>query len=277
MATVETLLTAEEFRLLPDDGPPMELVRGKIETMNMPAPRHGYLCNQISSILTPFVKQHHLGRVMVNDSCCRVFGSSFGKFWNEFLGDCFLVGQNQWFARQWSAGLGLALAMAGLGADWPGFRGPGGMGLGQGPEPPLRWSAKENILWKVKLPGPGASSPIVWKDQVLVTCYSLWPGQGPGGVGQPASTRRDPSRLRTRTGERPSASTAQGVAWMIPCDGSDCPDSTEAKHRKRKDYSGLMPRIIAATLAGAVSSPKRAWPSRCRFSRLPGDRESALD
>lgn len=68
MATVETLLTAEEFCLLPDNGPPTELVRGKIETMNMPTPRHGYLCSQIAFSLLSFVKQHDLGRVMVNDS-----------------------------------------------------------------------------------------------------------------------------------------------------------------------------------------------------------------
>jgi hypothetical protein len=30
MAAAEALLTAEEYRLLPDDGPPTELVRGRI-------------------------------------------------------------------------------------------------------------------------------------------------------------------------------------------------------------------------------------------------------
>lgn len=68
MATVETLLTAEEYRLLPDIGQPSELVKGRTETGHIPTPRHGYVCNQITSIFTPFVKEHDLGRVMVNDS-----------------------------------------------------------------------------------------------------------------------------------------------------------------------------------------------------------------
>jgi Uma2 family endonuclease len=68
MATAEALLTAEEYWLLPDDGPPTELVRGRIVPMNMPTPRHGYFCNKIGRILGNFVEQRDLGRVMNNDS-----------------------------------------------------------------------------------------------------------------------------------------------------------------------------------------------------------------
>src|SRR5262249_33653402 len=68
MSTVETLLTAEEFWRLPQDGVPRELVRGRIVIMNMPAPRHGYFCNKIGRILGNFVEERGLGRVMNNDS-----------------------------------------------------------------------------------------------------------------------------------------------------------------------------------------------------------------
>jgi Uma2 family endonuclease len=68
MATVETLLTAEEYRLLPDNGQPTELIRGRIVTMNMPAPRHGYYCNNIGRFLANFVEEQDRGRVMSNDS-----------------------------------------------------------------------------------------------------------------------------------------------------------------------------------------------------------------
>ena len=60
----------------------------------------------------------------------------------------------------------------GLSADWPGFRGPTGMGISEDTNVPLTWSDTKNITWKVKLPGPGSSSPIVYGDQVFVTCYS---------------------------------------------------------------------------------------------------------
>jgi Uma2 family endonuclease len=64
----ETLLTAEQYRLLPDDGRHTELVRGKVVEMIMPAPRHGYFCNKVGRILGNFVEEHDLGRVMNNDS-----------------------------------------------------------------------------------------------------------------------------------------------------------------------------------------------------------------
>ncbi|MCI0455558.1 MAG: Uma2 family endonuclease [Gemmataceae bacterium] len=68
MEAVNTLLTAEQFRLLPDDGQPRELVRGRVVPMNVPAPRHGYLCGNVIGILREFVIQHDLGRVIGNDS-----------------------------------------------------------------------------------------------------------------------------------------------------------------------------------------------------------------
>lgn len=68
MATVETLLTAQEFWLLPDDGLPKELVRGRIVEMNVPAPRHGYYCGNVIYILKAFLNSHDIGRAMCNDS-----------------------------------------------------------------------------------------------------------------------------------------------------------------------------------------------------------------
>jgi Uma2 family endonuclease len=64
----ETLLTAEQYFLLPDDGRHTELVRGKVVEMNMPAPRHGYFCSKIDRMLGNFVEERSLGRVMCNDS-----------------------------------------------------------------------------------------------------------------------------------------------------------------------------------------------------------------
>jgi Uma2 family endonuclease len=68
MATVATLLTAEEYLLLPDDGRHTELVRGKIVAMNMPAPRHGYYCSNIVLLVGSYVKDRDLGRVLSNHS-----------------------------------------------------------------------------------------------------------------------------------------------------------------------------------------------------------------
>jgi outer membrane protein assembly factor BamB len=57
-------------------------------------------------------------------------------------------------------------------ADWPGFRGPGHQGIAGAGDFPVRWGREENVAWKVKLPGPGASSPVVKGDRVFVTCFT---------------------------------------------------------------------------------------------------------
>jgi hypothetical protein len=41
-------------------------------------------------------------------------------------------------------------------ADWPGFRGPNGAGLADDDNLPVQWTS-ENVLWKLRLPGVGAS------------------------------------------------------------------------------------------------------------------------
>ena len=56
--------------------------------------------------------------------------------------------------------------------DWSQFRGPNSQGVSGETGLPLEWSATKNIAWKTPLPGPGASSPITYRDRVYVTCYS---------------------------------------------------------------------------------------------------------
>ena len=52
---------------------------------------------------------------------------------------------------------------------WPGFRGHGMSGIAPGGVVPAKWSATENVRWKVSVPGQGWSSPIVWGDTVFLT------------------------------------------------------------------------------------------------------------
>ncbi|MEI8382273.1 MAG: PQQ-binding-like beta-propeller repeat protein [Planctomycetota bacterium] len=57
-------------------------------------------------------------------------------------------------------------------ADWRQFRGNDSSGVSSEKDLPVKWSATENIGWKVSLPGRGLSSPIVVGDRVFVTCSS---------------------------------------------------------------------------------------------------------
>lgn len=56
--------------------------------------------------------------------------------------------------------------------DWIQFRGPDGNGISKDKGLPTTWSDTENIIWKTKLPGPGASSPIILGDKIYLTAYS---------------------------------------------------------------------------------------------------------
>jgi len=61
-------------------------------------------------------------------------------------------------------------AVVRLGADnWPQFRGSRGGVAADDPALPDTWSATDNIVWKIDVPGRGWSSPIVWGDHVFVT------------------------------------------------------------------------------------------------------------
>lgn len=66
--------------------------------------------------------------------------------------------------------------------DWPAFRGPSGMGISVAKGLPVTWGNSENIAWKAPLPGPGASSPIVFGDRIYLTCYTGFfvPGESGG-------------------------------------------------------------------------------------------------
>ena len=61
-------MTAEEYRRSVNDGRVTELVRGRIVEMNRPFTSHGYYCCQIAVILSQFVRQHELGRIVTNDA-----------------------------------------------------------------------------------------------------------------------------------------------------------------------------------------------------------------
>jgi len=54
-------------------------------------------------------------------------------------------------------------------ANWPDWRGPNGDGRSDATGLPLKWSEKENIVWKTPIHDLGHSTPVVWGDQVWLT------------------------------------------------------------------------------------------------------------
>src|SRR5262245_14647768 len=49
-------------------------------------------------------------------------------------------------------------------------RGPAGSGVADDQKPPVKFGPKDNLVWKVPVP-PGASSPIVVGDKIILTAF----------------------------------------------------------------------------------------------------------
>src|SRR4051795_5259865 len=74
--------------------------------------------------------------------------------------------------------------------DWPTWRGPTELGTSEEKGLPVKWSATENVRWKVALPAAGNSTPIIWGDRVFITQASdlkQWPPKVPANYAGGAS------------------------------------------------------------------------------------------
>lgn len=55
--------------------------------------------------------------------------------------------------------------------QWPQFRGPFATGIVETSDLPDEWSvlSKENLRWKLEIPGLGHSCPVIWEDKLYIT------------------------------------------------------------------------------------------------------------
>ncbi len=82
----------------------------------------------------------------------------------------------------------LVLIDSGAAQEWTRFRGPNGSGLGTAQSLPTKWT-EEDYNWRIRLPGAGHSSPVLWGDRIFllsadaesatryVLCYSAADGR----------------------------------------------------------------------------------------------------
>jgi len=68
--------------------------------------------------------------------------------------------------------IALLLADVGRADNWPRFRGPNGDGQATGKDIPNEFSEKNGIAWKLKIPGKGNSSPIIWENKLFLQTSS---------------------------------------------------------------------------------------------------------
>ena len=109
-----------------------------------------------------------------------------------------------------AAALGFSLSLVTMSAlfaesttkdSWHQWRGPNNNGVAEG-DAPLHFSDTQNVKWKIKIPGKGNSTPVIWGDTIFVTTAvptepipeAAAPGRRgrPGGPGGPPGGARGP-------------------------------------------------------------------------------------
>jgi outer membrane protein assembly factor BamB len=63
----------------------------------------------------------------------------------------------------------LAASTTLLGDNWPHWRGPTRDGVSTETGLPIKWSATENVAWKMALPAYSGSTPIIWGDLIFLS------------------------------------------------------------------------------------------------------------
>jgi outer membrane protein assembly factor BamB len=157
-----------------------------------------------------------------------------------------------------------------LAANWPAWRGPTGDGISPEKDLPLTWSATENVQWKVELPEPGNSSPIVWGSRVFlaqavgdrrtVTCFNRSNGQqlwqeGPVATFKERSHPTNPycSASPVTDGERVVAWFGSAGLWCWDLEGKEQWHLDLGKHDHEWGYGGSP--VILGDLCFLVFGP----------------------
>ncbi len=60
-------------------------------------------------------------------------------------------------------------ATSAMAENWPTWRGPRRDGTSLEKNIPSKWSKTENVAWRLPLPGPAGSTPVVWEDRIFLT------------------------------------------------------------------------------------------------------------
>ncbi len=113
-------------------------------------------------------------------------------------------------------------------ASWTRFRGPNGSGISDATTVPIRWTEKD-YNWKIDLPGPGHSSPVVWDKRIFVTC------------GDPTTARRTLLCVDAPTGR---------TLWQY-----DEPSKTYGQHRDNS-YATATPAVDADGVVITWTTPE---------------------
>jgi outer membrane protein assembly factor BamB len=110
-----------------------------------------------------------------------------------------------------------------LSANWPAWRGPGGTGVSAEKNLPVKWSATDNIAWKVALPQWSGATPVIWGDTIFLnvaeadgTTLSLWAlGRANGQVLWKKHLGGGNNKQRKQNMSSPSPVTDGTTVWIM--------------------------------------------------------------
>jgi len=63
----------------------------------------------------------------------------------------------------------ISLNLSARGENWPQWRGANLDGISHETSLPLKWNTKDNVAWRLELPGPAGSTPAIWDDRIYLT------------------------------------------------------------------------------------------------------------
>ena len=129
-------------------------------------------------------------------------------------------------------------------ANWPAWRGANADGISPEKNLPVNWSKDENVRWRVPLPEPGNSTPVIWADKVFVTqpvgdrrtlmCFSRADGKLLWEVGV-ATKEKEPTHGTNPFCSASPATDGERVIVSFASDGLYCYDFSGKELWKRTD------------------------------------------
>ena len=110
-----------------------------------------------------------------------------------------------------------AAAAAAADQNWPQWRGPQGTGLAPAGSPPITWSETSNLKWKVKIPGGGLSTPIIWDNRVFVQTALPAANKNAAAGAAPADQAGTPPRRRPGGGGGGGQQPSEAYQCVLLC------------------------------------------------------------
>ncbi len=133
--------------------------------------------------------------------------------------------------------------------NWPQWRGPLMTGASPDSDPPVTWSESSNIKWKVKIPGKGLATPLIWGDRVFVQTAIQLPKKESPADNKNSSDKASGDKssgdkpAAEKTGSDKSASDNSGSDNNSKKSNSDNSDSPRPRRDGGDDVDrGISPR-----------------------------------